>query len=389
MVPPEYEMCQLFDERSIYTNPNAMLGINSRGRKRCLKTDNYRTEYQRDIHRIIYSRPFRRLRHKTQVFFLPNNDHICTRMEHVLHVASASRTVARHLRLNEDLAEAIGLGHDIGHSPFGHQGEHVLNKICKENGLDISFQHEINGLRVVDRLAEFDRDPEPGLNLTYEVRDGIMSHCGEDFSTNPIIPEKNVKILEDIKSRKDALMPCTFEGCIVRIVDKIAYAGRDIEDALITGLFSEKDVPGDLIRELGRNNGEIIGSLLRDLIQTDMENENGIGLSQEKFEALKELINFNYRMIYNNEDVEKYKIQAEWAIRQLFNHLLEQIKKTNRFEEKYPKIPIFEEFKRYIGKVGYSNDEKDEIIVLDFIAGMTDNYVIECINELFMPKAII
>jgi dGTPase len=161
-------MCHPFDESKIYKSQYATLSRNSKGRKHKLKPDGYRTEFQRDIHRIIYSQPFRRLRHKTQVFFLPNNDHICTRMEHVLHVASASRTVARHLQLNEDLAEAIGLGHDLGHSPFGHHGESVLKGICecKKYNLDISFQHEINGLRVADKLAELDREPNPGLNLT-------------------------------------------------------------------------------------------------------------------------------------------------------------------------------------------------------------------------------
>jgi dGTPase len=385
-----------FDERAVYTNPHAMLSINSKGRKKPLANDPYRTDYQRDIHRIIYSQPFRRLRHKTQVFFLPNNDHICTRIEHVLHVASASRTASRCLGLNEDLTEAIGLGHDMGHSPFGHLGEYVLGMICREHGLDMSFQHEINGLRVVDRLAEFDREIDPGLNLTYEVRDGIVSHCGEDFATNPIVPEKKTKILENIKTRKDALMPCTLEGCIVRIVDKIAYAGRDIEDAIRAGLFNETDVPSRLKNELGNNNGEIIGTLLSDLINTSSRflyelngNQPGIGLSAGRFEALKELIRFNYEMIYNNKEVEKYKLQAEWSLRRLFEHLLEQIKSSRRFESELPDIPVLKEFKRFAGKVSYNESEKDEVIVLDFISGMTDNYVLECVSELFVPKYII
>ena len=366
-----------------------MLSVNSKGRKKTLKPDGYRTEYQRDIHRIIYSQPFRRLRHKTQVFFLPNNDHICTRMEHVLHVASASRTVARHLGLNEDLAEAIGLGHDLGHSPFGHHGEYVLNKICEENGLELNFQHEINGLRVVDNLAEFDREIEPGLNLTFEVRDGIVSHCGEDFATNTIIPASNGKILDEIRSRKEAGFPCTYEGCIVRIVDKIAYTGRDIEDALRAGLFAENKFPAKLKKELGDNNGEIVGTLLRDLINTSYNNRTMIGLTPDRFEALKELIAFNYRMIYHNRRVEEYKIQAEWSLRRLFEHLLEQIRKTERFAGEFHEVPVFEEFKRFINKIKYPDTERDEIIVLDFISGMTDNYVLECISELFVPKYII
>lgn len=383
-------MCQLFDESKIYKSKYATLSRDSRGRKEKFKSDNYRTEFQRDIHRIIYSQPFRRLRHKTQVFFLPNNDHICVRMEHVLHVASASRTVARHLQLNEDLAEAIGLGHDLGHSPFGHHGEEVLNGICEKNKLDISFQHEINGLRVVDKLAELDREINPGLNLTYEVRDGIISHCGEDFESNLITPEKKHKNLEGIKDRKNALMPVTLEGCVVRFVDKITYAGRDIEDALIAGLINEKDVPKGLINELGNNNGEIIGTLLKDLIDVSKQNENKIGLSPEKFNALKELIEFNSNKIYHHDKVEKFKKQAKWVLEEIFNHLLDKIKETKRFtRSSVSNIPVIKTLDKFMKKVNYLSEEKDEIIILDFISGMTDNYVLECINELFVPKYIV
>ncbi len=194
----------MLNEKELYTNKNAAFSAKSRGRKKSMDSDPYRNEFQRDIHRIIYSQPFRRLRHKTQVFFLPNNDHICTRIEHSLHVASASRTVARRLGLNEDLAEAIGLGHDIGHAPFGHHGEDVLKQLAKDKGLTVTFQHEMHGLRVVDSLAELDREPKPGLNLTYEVRDGIVSHCGEDFSRE-IVPELNYKELESISNRRESI----------------------------------------------------------------------------------------------------------------------------------------------------------------------------------------
>ncbi len=382
-------MCRPFDESKIYKNKYATLSSKSKGREKKLESDNYRTDFQRDIHRIIYSQPFRRLRHKTQVFFLPNNDHICTRMEHVLHVASAARTVARHLQLNEDLAEAIGLGHDLGHSPFGHHGEKVLNKICEENELNISFQHEINGLRVVDKLAELDREPAPGLNLTYEVRDGIISHCGEDFENNLITPEKSYKNLESIKNRKDALMPVTLEGCIVRFVDKITYSGRDIEDALKAGLIKEEDIPNDIVRELGNNNGVIIGTLLEDLIDTSKKYENQIGLSQSKFEVLKKLLKFNYERIYRHDNVEKFKTQAKSALEVIFDYLLKEIERTKRFTDSSLNIPVVQLLKEFINKIKYPDDEKNEIIVLDFISGMTDNYVIECINELFVPKYII
>ncbi|MGR3311248.1 MAG: deoxyguanosinetriphosphate triphosphohydrolase family protein [Candidatus Brocadiales bacterium] len=384
-------MHTLFDEESIYKNPIATLSINSKGRKNLLKQDGYRTEFQRDIHRIIYSQPFRRLRHKTQVFFLPNNDHICTRMEHVLHVASASRTVARHLQVNEDLVEAIGLGHDLGHAPFGHHGEKVLSDLSKRAQLNINFQHEVHGLRVVDKLAELDRETEVGLNLTYEVRDGIISHCGEEFSKE-LVPEKNNKDLEKINDRKDALMPCTIEGCVVRMVDKIVYAGRDIEDALVAGLIKEDSIPKDIIEGLGENNGEIIGTLLEDLVNYSKANPDKIGLSKEKHKLLKKLIDFNYKEIYHSGDVAKYEKQATRALEELFTRLLDDLERTDRLGKNRDSLPdakVYDVLDKFIKKINYSKKEPNELIVLDFIAGMTDNYVVNVICDIFVPKGII
>ena len=183
-------------EKELFPSSRATIG--TKGRQKKQQDDQFRTEFQRDIHRIIYSQSFRRLRHKTQVFYFPQNDHVSTRMDHVLCVASAARTVARCLRLNEDLAEAIGLAHDIGHAPFGHQGEEFLTKIIDSSTAlkqhIQSFSHEVYGLRVVDKIAKRDRE-SPGLNLTWEVRDGIISHCGEDFERCKLIPgDKNKKL---------------------------------------------------------------------------------------------------------------------------------------------------------------------------------------------------
>ncbi|HHT9124475.1 MAG TPA: deoxyguanosinetriphosphate triphosphohydrolase family protein [Candidatus Brocadiia bacterium] len=380
-----------FDEESIYKNPITTLSINSKGRKKPLKQDGYRTEFQRDIHRIIYSQPFRRLRHKTQVFFLPKNDHICTRMEHVLHVASASRTVARHLQVNEDLVEAIGLGHDVGHAPFGHHGEKVLSDLSKRFNLNINFQHEVHGLRVVDKLAELDRETEAGLNLTYEVRDGIISHCGEEFS-NELVPERNNKDLEKINDRKDALMPCTIEGCVVRMVDKIVYAGRDIEDALVAGLIKEDSIPKDIINGLGENNGKIIGTLLEDLVNYSKANPGKIVLSNEKHELLKKLIEFNYKEIYRSGAVDKYKKHATRALEELFTRLLDDLKKTDRLRKNPDSLPdakVYDVLDKFIKKINYSEEEPNALIVLDFMAGMTDNYVVNTISDIFVPKGII
>lgn len=384
-------MRKSFDEESNYKNSLATLSINSKGRNRSLKQDGYRTEFQRDIHRIIYSQPFRRLRHKTQVFFLPNNDHICTRMEHVLHVASASRTVARHLQVNEDLVEAIGLGHDLGHAPFGHHGEKVLSNLSKKFDVNINFQHEVHGLRVVDKLAELDREIEVGLNLTYEVRDGIISHCGEEYSRE-LIPEKNNKALENITDRKNALMPCTIEGCVVRMVDKIVYAGRDIEDALVAGLIKEDSIPKDIIKGLGENNGEIIGTLLEDLINYSKANPDRIGLSNEKHELLEKLIKFNYKKIYLSEDVAKYKKQATRALEELFTRLFDDLERTGRLtknRDSLPETKVYEVLDKFIKKINYNEKDSNALIVLDFIAGMTDNYVINCLDQIFVPKNIV
>lgn len=380
----------MLDERALYTSNRAALSASSRGRKRPMASDPYRTEYQRDIHRIIYSQPFRRLKHKTQVFFLPYNDHICTRIEHSLLVASAARTVARRMGLNEDLTEAIGLGHDLGHAPFGHHGEDVLKRLSKDSGLNVTFQHEMHGLRVVDRLAELDREPEPGLNLTYEVRDGIVSHCGEDFARE-IVPGNNNKVLEMISNRAEALTPCTLEGCIVRVVDKIAYAGRDAEDGLAARLIRENDIPQDVVSVLGNNNGEIVGTLLEDLIDYCTAHEDRVGLSEDKHAALVKLIKFNYERIYQHPDVEKFKKQATRAIEQLFHRLVDDLGKTHRLTvntDALPQASVYQVLRAFMSKVKYSSDEPDELVALDFVAGMTDNYVVRCLDDIFVPKAI-
>jgi dGTPase len=383
-------MCKPFDESAIYTNPRAALSANTKGRVFHLDPDGYRTAFQRDIHRIIYSQPFRRLRHKTQVFFLPHNDHICTRMEHVLHVSSASRTVARHLRLNEDLAEAIALGHDLGHAPFGHHGETVLNRLSAVSNLGVNFQHEIHGLRVVDKLAEFDRDPKPGLNLTYEVRDGIISHCGENFD-RVYKPHDEEKDLDGITDRAKAGNPCTLEGCIVRMVDKIAYAGRDLEDGLRAGLIEERSIPSNINKILGANNGAIIGTLLEDLIEYTRINPDVIGLSEDKHCALKQLIDFNYSSIYYHDKVTKFKKQATRAIEELFTRLVDDLNKTDRLTKSLDTLPdasTYVELKRFIDKIAYNETDSNEMIILDFISGMTDNYVVYCLDEIFVPKHI-
>lgn len=369
------------------------MSIKSKGRIFKQDPDPYRSEFQRDVHRILYSQPFRRLRHKTQVFFLVNNDHVCTRLEHSLYVASASRTVARFLKLNEDLTEAIGLGHDLGHAPFGHPGEEILTEIAKNAKLlNTTFCHEVHGLRIVDVLGLFDRESLPGLNLTYEVRDGIISHNGENYEKErEIMPWPIKKDLSEIKTKHEAKNPTTLEGCIVRIVDKIAYAGRDLEDGLTAELIKEKDIPKDLKNHLGYNNGKIVKTLMEDLIKESSKYEDRICLSPEKHELLVKLINFNYKNIYKTVKAKKYKAQATAGINALFPKLCCDLDKSERFREKgiLPDLDVYKTFKEFIKDVCYREEEKNEQIVFDFISGMTDNYVIRCIDEIFIPKAIV
>jgi dGTPase len=384
-------MCKPFEESNIYTNEKATLCKNSKGRKTPIPSDNYRTGYQIDVNRITYCQSFRRLRHKTQVFFLAHNDHICTRLEHSLYVASVSRVIARHLRLNEDLAEAIGLGHDLGHAPFGHHGESVLKKISKAHGLP-PFKHEIHSLRVVDRLAELDRGKEPGLNLMYEVRDGIISHCGEDFKSSHIVPAKKTIPLEKIILLSDVEMPTTLEGAIVRFADKIAYAGRDVEDGLIADLIKESDIPKEIVRDLGTNNGEIVGTLTRDLIDFSLKNPDRIGFSEEKFDLLNKLLKFNYNRIYLSPKVEKDKPVATSGIEDLFAHLLNDLSKSNRLGDMslFPEnATVYKTFRKFIDTIGYTHEDSDAQIVLDFVSGFTDNYTIDCLKEIFVPRYII
>jgi len=382
-------------EKKLFPCSRATIG--TKGRQKELQADKFRTEFQRDIHRIIYSQSFRRLRHKTQVFYFPQNDHVSTRMDHVLFVASAARTVTRCLGLNEDLAEAIGLAHDIGHAPFGHQGEDFIrdeiianNEILKQHIPD--FSHEVYGLRVVDKIAKRDRE-NPGLNLTWEVRDGIISHCGEDHKTCKLVPGSKSKELYKIKNRDDAKFPATLEGCIVRLIDKVAYCGKDIEDAIAAEVIKKDEVPPDIIKELGKTNGKIIGTFLEDIIK-ESHNKDYIAISRKYGDLLHSMIEFNKENIYHSHESEKYGKQAKQSIRLLFEDLLEIYRKTSKFQDfeedyKTPKVhKVFAEYVKDMQNI-YEDSDPDELVVLDFIAGMTDSFVVRSFHELFIPQATV
>jgi dGTPase len=382
--------------------PSKYATIATKGRVKPQDPDEFRTEFQRDVHRIIYSQSFRRLRHKAQVFYFPQNDHVSTRMDHVRFVASAARTVARCLHLNEDLAEAIGLAHDIGHPPFGHQGEEFLTKIFEEHKvlkrLMPKFSHEVYGLRVVDRIAKRDRE-SPGLNLTWEVRDGIISHWGEDFRSCKLEPGAKDKNLERIKMIEDAGNPATLEGCIVRLIDKIAYVGKDIEDAIEAKIIQERDIPAEFLASLGTTNGQITGTFIEDMVRNSYD-KNYIVISQGLGELLHKLIAFNKKHIYESPEAQRYEDQAGKTIKYLFDDLLSEIKRTKRFQsQRYPEpdkdgsIPtvyrVLQDFVLKDMKEVYSSKDSDELIILDFIAGMTDSFAIRSVSDVFIPKSTV
>jgi len=358
-------------------------------RKRA-KTYPVRGEYYRDQTAIIHATPFRRLKHKTQVFFDPDNDHVCTRIEHVMHVATIAASICKGLNLAGDwnldteLAYSIGLGHDLGHAPFGHAGESALNEILPG---DMQFIHEINSLRVVDCLSRGGR----GLNLTYGVRDGIAFHNGERFEQS-LKPRKEKLILKEINSRNH--YPASYEGCICRFSDKVAYLGRDIEDAIIAGFIKKDNLPKNLQDEVGTSNGEIINELVKDLIKTSKD-KNIITFSDEKFELLKELRNFNYQNIYYHPKIADYKQYGQRIIQTIFNHLLELFNKYEFDVDAYldpENLDLDQQFGSFLQQMQpfYEQENKNQPnqIILDYVSGMTDSFALKSMKQIVLPRKI-
>ena len=344
------------------------------------RKEDQRGHYFRDTTAIIHSYPFRRLKHKTQVFFSPRNDHICTRIEHVMHVATIAATICKALDLNADLAWAVGLGHDLGHTPFGHLGEQIISGLLKEKG---GFKHEIYSRRVVDCLANHGK----GLNLTYAVRNGIITHCGEKFE-QAIFPDFTERDLTAIASRD--YYPCTWEGCVVRMSDKIAYLGRDVEDALNLNLIAVDQIPGTVTSALGSNNAEIIQTLVGDCIEYSRKN-NRIGFSDEIFNSLLILKEFNYKNIYLNPVLAKFHNNFERILLSIYNYLNEIFNKYKLDFDLYNREGNFlsRKFADYLDKMRRFYEDVDggfDMTIIDYIAGMTDDYALECVNDILIPK---
>ena len=276
-----------------------------------IRSNDIRSDFYRDYTRVLHSQPYSRLKHKTQVFFATQNDHICTRMEHVHHVASVSYTIAKELGLNTELTQAIALSHDIGHAPFGHEGETRLKEIS-ENELKERFWHEKNGLYVVDKIATIPdiNNIHKNFNLTYAVRDGIICHCGE-IDENGLFPRNEPINLQTIKAPSEC-SPYTWEACVVKISDKIAYIGRDIQDAMELGIINKNGLWGlkNIISKYSNsktlNNTVLIHKLITDLCKNSSP-EKGLCLSEESYELINDVKQYNYQYIYNHPDIEADK----------------------------------------------------------------------------------
>ncbi len=373
------------------------------------RSDDMRSEFTRDYNRILHSQLYRRLRHKTQVFFATHNDHICTRMEHVTHVASVSYTIANFLGLNTELTNAIAIGHDLGHTPFGHEGETRLKDIA-EKYLETRFWHEGNGIYVCDYIGTLP-DPkgfEQNLNLSYAVRDGIVSHCGE-VNEDSISPRSEYIDLYDI-TRPNQFQPFTWEACVVKISDKISYLGRDIEDAIELKLLGKKQLLElrNIVKDIADfprlNNTVLMHDLIVDLCQ-ESNPQKGLRLSSRHLKLINSVKDFNIEYIYKHPRIEYYKKYSGLIINTLFETLrdlfdsneLDKILYLNRntYPElirafrgwliKYSNLDIkFRNRKRFKNQVIYDVKlEKDYIrSIIDFIAAMTDNYAIKMYHEI-------
>ncbi len=344
-------------------------------------TAGYRQAFSLDADRILHSRAYARYIDKTQVFYLIQNDHITHRVLHVQLVSKIARTIGRFLMLNEDLIEAIALGHDIGHTPFGHEGEKYLSGLCQKAGIG-NFLHNIQSIQFLDHLER----KGLGWNLCLQTLDGILCHDGEIH--NQLLepqPEKDFLTLEKeiAEKREDparSLIPMTTEGCVVRMADTISYIGRDLEDAIRLGLLNRRDIPLSISQVLGNTNGTIVYRLVTDVIKNSSENRF-VAFSPEISDALKALKAFNLERIYLNP---KIKVHSK-TIEKLFTILFE-----TRLEELKSKKRISDIFSRYLADMSdtYLAEHSPSEIVRDYIAGMTDRYFLKQFPEHLRPDVL-
>jgi dGTPase len=336
----------------------------------------YRQNFSLDVDRILHSLAYTRYIDKTQVFYLIQNDHITHRVLHVQLVSKIARTVGRFLRLNEDLIEAIALGHDIGHTPFGHDGERILSDLCRRCGIG-AFLHNVQSVQFLDYVERKGK----GWNLCLQTLDGILCHDGE-VHDNALRPnrDKTFQILESEIAQKKCnpdigLIPMTLEGCVVRMADTVSYIGRDVEDAIRLGLIRRDDLPATTVRALGNTNGTIVFRLVTDIIQNSFQ-KDFVAFSPEVSEALRGLKAFNLERIYLNSFIKKHLNAIERLFEMLFEKFLRDVEKENRSSV------IFSGFLEDMAPEYLERHCKEEI-VRDFISGMTDRYFLkQCPEEL-------
>ncbi|MBR1702141.1 MAG: deoxyguanosinetriphosphate triphosphohydrolase [Lachnospiraceae bacterium] len=318
-----------------YLSPFAAKSKNSKGRARQEAECDIRPVFQRDRDRIIHCKAFRRLKDKTQVFLSPEGDHYRTRLTHTLEVSQNARTIAKALRLNEELVEAIALGHDLGHTPFGHAGERALNRVCP-----LGFEHSEQSVRTVERLEKDGR----GLNLTYEVIDGIRNH-------------------------QTSGRPHTLEGKVVRLSDKIAYIHHDMDDAVRAGILTEMDVPQEIRDVLGSRPGDRLDCLIHDII-TNSTDKNDIVMSERVEKAMQGIRRFMFENVYTNPLAKGEEVKAENLMETLYHHFM---KNSDDMPEEFLNL--------------LSEGEPKERVVCDYLGAMTDRFAIALYNDIYVPKS--
>ena len=333
-----------------YLSPYAALSKDSRGRQRPEEPCPVRTCYQRDRDRIIHlCRAFRRLAQKTQVFFSPREDHLRTRLSHTLEVSQIGRTIAKALRLNEELTEAIALAHDVGHTPFGHVGEAALDEIYRHYDPDAHFKHNEHSLRVVDVIERDGR----GLNLTYETREGIVAHAkGRQRTLDALTHD----------------LPSTLEAMVIRISDRIAYLNHDLDDCLRLGVLKQEDLPRDVMDVLGWRHSERVGTMVRDIIEHSLDSPR-LMMSEEVAEATDALMDFMYERVYNSPMLEEERKRVRAVVQRLFEAYMED---DDLLREATGRVP--EDLKARAR------------LVCDYVAGMTDRFAREQFIRIFVPR---
>jgi dGTPase len=340
----------------------------------------YRPPYALDRDRIFYSGAFKRYTGKTQVIYFASmlDEQLTSRIVHTLSVAQIAKTIGRLLSLNTDLIDAIALGHDLGHPPFGHDGEKFLTQVSKKYSIG-QFHHNIQSLRVVDTIAKMGR----GMNLTFQTRDGILSHNGEAHNEvlEPNLSKSESDLLNYIEKMDQGenidMMPATLEGCVVRLTDTIAYIGQDIEDAIRIGLIKREDLPKEAASVLGIYNGKIIETLVNDVVLNSYSKKY-VCFSENTSRVLRDLKEFNYQHIYKSDKLKVNHEKIERGFYLLFEHYLDHLQTENKSSE------IFKHFLDY--KIpDYRAENSNELVVRDFVAGMTDRYFIKMLQKMLIP----